>query len=372
MSARRAEPSDRFDAVVVGDGLIGLACAVALADRGARVGLLGAREPGQASWAAAGMLAPGVERGEGAAHDFAVAGRDRWPGFAAMLHARTGVEVGLDRSGVLQVALDAEDAARLRLLAGGAARWLEPAELAALEPALDHALGALLHADDGFVDNRRALEALEAIATAEPRVRRLAGPARGLEAGGEEATVRTATGDLVAAGRVVLAAGAWSALLDGLPRRLPVEPVRGQMLAVGATPLRHVVYGPGGYLVPRPDRTLVGATMEHVGFDAGTSDEALGGIRASGERICPALVGAAEVARWAGLRPITPDGQPILGADPELPALLYATGHSRNGVLLAPITAETIAALVAGEAPPASLEPFAADRFTRAADRATE
>jgi len=353
------------DVVVIGDGLIGLAVAVALADAGARVHLLGAREPGQASHAAAGMLAPGVERAEGPAHDFARLARDRHPAFAAALLARTGIDVGLDRRGILQVALTTAQAEALRGTVAGDARWLDASALARLEPALAHAAGGVLHPEDGAVDNRRLLAALAAIAAAHPAVEWLPGRAAALELAADHAAVRTSTGERHAAARVVLAAGAWSATLAGLPRPLPVEPVRGQMLAVAATPLRHVVYGPAGYLVPRADRTLVGSTMERVGFDARTTAAALAGVRAAGGAICPALLAAAELERWAGLRPVTPDGLPILGPDPAHPALLYATGHSRNGVLLAPLTGDCIAALAGGRPAPADLGPFRVERFDR-------
>jgi glycine oxidase len=322
------------------------------------------------------MLAPGVEQAEGAAHDFARLARDRYPGYVAALRARTGVEVALDRSGVLQVALADEHAderaiVRADALRGsvrGDARWLDAAELSALEPSLAPAHGAVLHPDDGAVDNRALLAALVALTADHPRIARL-DRAAALESGGGPAAVRAADGLRHEAALVVVAAGAWSPALAGLPRALPVEPVRGQILALAATPLRHVVYGHGGYLVPRGDRTLVGSTMERVGFTVETTAAAIATLRAAGEAMCPALVGAAEVARWAGLRPVTPDGLPILGRDPEHPTLLYATGHSRNGVLLAPLTGECVAALAAGLAPPADLRPFAVERFAATAPR---
>ncbi len=126
---------------------------------------------------------------------------------------------------------------------------------------------------------------------------------------------------------------------------------------------------PGARWVPEENYHLTLRFIGEVpGWQAQEVDEALAGIRASGLCICPALEGREELSRWAGLRPITPDGQPILGADPEHPALLYATGHSRNGVLLAPITGDAIAALAAGEPPPADLFPFAPDRFGERTD----
>src|SRR5690606_25641798 len=121
--------------------------------------------------------------------------------------------------------------------------------------------------------------------------------------------------------------------------------------------------GPGGYIVPRGGRTVVGSTMEPVAYDHETTPEGLARVLAVGTAICPALVGVPTVERWAGLRPVTPDLLPLIGADPEHPALLYACGHSRNGILLAPLTGACIAALVLGTAPPADLSPFDPARF---------
>jgi glycine oxidase len=177
--------------------------------------------------------------------------------------------------------------------------------------------------------------------------------------------------DVVEGGSLVIATGAWAAQLDGLPRPLPVRPVRGQLLLVEGALTRHVIYGGGGYLVPRrypdaPDefeRTVVGATMEEVGFDSNTTPEGLESLTAIARRIAPASASARVVSHWAGLRPITPDRLPILGRDPEIPHLLYACGHGRNGILLAPITGEAIGALADGAPSPYDLSPFSISRF---------
>jgi glycine oxidase len=140
--------------------------------------------------------------------------------------------------------------------------------------------------------------------------------------------------------------------------------MRGQMLALAAAPLTHVVYGPHGYLVPRGGtHTLAGSTMERSGFDASTTDQAIAEIRTMANTLCPSLATAPTAAVWAGLRPVTPDFLPIIGHDPDYPSLLYACGHSRNGVLLAPLTADCVAALAVGEPSPFSLSSFTVDRF---------
>ena len=357
--------SDRFtDALVIGGGLVGLACADALADRGATVRLLAAAEPGQASPAAAGLLAPSLESGDSPAHRFAVAARDVYPAFVAALERRTGRRVPLDRSGILQLALAEDDEARLRAAAPRTAAWLDARALAALEPALAHARGALHHPDDGWVDNVLLLEALAHAVARRRGVEIVPEAAAAIARSGDGVEATTASGARVGARVAVLAAGAWAPRLAGLPRPIPVEPVRGQMLSLDAEPLRHAVYGPGGYLVPRADgRTLVGATMERVGFDPRTTPEGIDGLRATAETLCPPLAEAARLDAWAGLRPITPDLEPIIGPDPEWPALIYACGHSRNGILMAPLTGDVVARLALGETSPHDLAPFRVERF---------
>jgi glycine oxidase len=162
---------------------------------------------------------------------------------------------------------------------------------------------------------------------------------------------------------VVLAAGAWAPLISGLPRHLRVEPVRGQMLSLRAAPLRHAISGPDAYLVPRGDRTLVGSTLERVGFNARTTAAALHRLHRAAVALCPEMADAPVAESWAGLRPVTPDFQPVIGRDPEFPALVYACGHGKNGILLAPLTGECVASLVAGSVSPVDLEPFAVERF---------
>jgi glycine oxidase len=196
------------------------------------------------------------------------------------------------------------------------------------------------------------------------RVRVVADAANEVHLRPGHATVRTRGGDSHQARRLVLATGAWAPELAGLPRALPVAPVRGQMMSVASRALRHVVFAGGGYAVPRPDgRTLVGSTYEHVGFDGAHTEAGAVAVRDIAGRISPALGGAPRLNVWAGLRPMTPDGQPIVGVDPRHPALVYACGHSRNGVLLAPLTGSAAAALALGEAPAVDLTPYRVDRF---------
>jgi glycine oxidase len=140
-----------------------------------------------------------------------------------------------------------------------------------------------------------------------------------------------------------------------------VRPVRGQLLRLRSAPVRHVTYGAGGYLVPRGDTLLVGATSEEAGFESETSLAGLAALRSIASRVVPALSGSPVVDHWAGLRPMSLDTHPILGTDPQSPALVYACGYSRNGILFAPWAAFELASLLAGAEAPA-LAPFSVSR----------
>lgn len=352
------------DVIVVGAGLVGLASTLALADRGMRVLLVNDTRRGEASPAAAGMLAPSVEREIGPAHEFGVAARDHFPVYLAALRERTGIDVPLNRLGVLRLALDDREAEGARASLAGDARWLDGRELAELEPALTHAAGAVFHPDDGAVNNLVLMRALKHAVGTHGRVQVIGDAVTEVAFGNGQVRASTRDERQLSGGQLVLAAGAWAGLLPGLPRPIPVEPVRGQMMSVVSKALRRVVYGGDGYVVPRHDgRTLVGATMERVGFDADFTEGGVETVRRLGAAIVPALAGARMLNAWAGLRPMTPDGLPILDRDPDQPALLYACGHSRNGVLMAPLTGECIADLATGERPGADLGPFSIRRF---------
>jgi glycine oxidase len=289
--------------------------------------------------------------------------RDRYPTYLEWLGERTGLDVPLSRDGIIQVALDEAGVRGLSRAKPAEAEWLDARELAELEPALRHALGGVLHPLDGSVDNVRLFEALRAAVEGLPRVAIVADTISELRlAGPVEAVGRT--GMVHAAEMVVLAAGAWSSTITGLPRAVPVEPVRGQMIAYPGSPLRRAVYGPTGYVVPRTNgRTLVGATTERAGFESITTPEGIAKLERTAGEILPQLANVQPAHAWAGLRPISADLQPILGADPDEPRLLYATGHSRNGVLMTPLTADCIAALLAGEPPPVDIRDFSIERF---------
>jgi glycine oxidase len=361
---------------VVGTGLIGLASALALADQGLEVVLVGDRHPGEASAAGAGMLAPSVEDGQvgpDPARAFSVASLRRYPGYLASLAARTGINVPLNRRGILRVGVDEAGAHALRGRAGSHGQWLDAAAVRAIEPGLTSVAGAMFYPDDGAVDNVVLLHALGVAAEQSPRIHRIRNDVCAITLNATHVSCTIAgTGATVRSSHVVLAAGAWTTQIAGLPRALAVEPYRGQMFAVAATgtaALSRVVYGPDTYVVPRGDRILIGSTMERAGFDPATNDAALASVRAKAAAYWPVVASAVTTSAWAGLRPVTPDLLPILGRDPAHPALIYACGHSRNGILMAPLTGDCVAALVTGATVPADLSAFGVERFATAPER---
>ena len=350
------------DTIVIGGGVIGLCAARAIAKRGRSVVVASERRPGEASRAAAGMLAPSVEQSDGPAHDFGVAARDFYPDYLEDLADETGIRVPLNRLGILQVALTEKGVRGLQKTASPMSRWLDRADLSSLEPTLGHALGAVMNPDDGAVDNVILMSALEVSVDNAGAIRRVETAAASVSR--DTARVELQTGESVEGENVVVATGAWGSMLRGADALAAVSPCRGQLVSFRTTGLRHVTYGPRGYLVPRPSGTVVaGSTMEYVGFDSATTSEGLAKVRSAAEEIAPALAVSAITLEWAGLRPVTPDMLPIIGRDETCEHIVYAAGHSRNGILMAPLTGETVAALTVGESPLHDLSRFRPGRF---------
>jgi glycine oxidase len=350
------------DTIVVGAGVIGLCVAEALARRGRSVALVGDRRAGEASRAAAGMLAPSVEQSEGPAHAFAIAARDFYPGFLETLADSTGIRVPLNRLGILQVALSDRGVRGLRKTAAVTSRWLDRGEIADLEPTLAHANGAVFNPDDGAVDNVVLMSALEAAVDRSAQVTRF--EATAFSVSRDHPSVQLSSGETLAGQHVIVAAGAWGKSLEGAQAMKDVSPCRGQLVSYAPIGLRHVTYGPRGYLVPRASGAIVaGSTMEYVGYDSTTTPAGLAKVRSAAEEIAPALAIARVTDEWAGLRPVTPDMLPIIGPDESSPHIIYASGHSRNGILMAPLTGETVAALTVGDDSGYDLSQFRPGRF---------
>lgn len=347
------------DVAIIGAGLIGLGIAFELASRGATVRVYERGEPGRAaSWAGAGMLAPYTEHVED--EDLLALCADslvRYPEFVQRVEAASGIDVQLHLDGIVHAAFGGDGWGELQAHGASlrerdvACDLLDREGTLAAEPALGHhVMGALIVRGEGYVDNRRLGRALTAACerlgvvlvreahdvAVECDARRVLG-------------IRSHLG-FTPASTVIVAAGAWSASIPGLPpgSRPAIKPVKGQMLAL-ATPrgfLKRTTWVPGAYLVPREDgRLLVGATMEYVGFDERVTAKGIATLLGAALAAAPSLADFSITETWAGLRPGSRDQRPVLGPT-GIDGLVMATGHHRNGILLTPATAALLADFV--------------------------
>jgi glycine oxidase len=379
------QQSDRYDVAIVGGGIAGLAVAWRAQQRGLRTVVLERGVlAGGATRVAAGMLAPISEArvGEPALLALNRASLDRYPGFVAELTEASGRDPGFRACGTLAVARDRDEAEALeRELAerrelGLPVERLLASEARRREPALAPTLRLALDVPDDHAVDPRALAGALASATerAGGALREQTEVARILVADEQRVEgVELCGGERVAAEQVVVAAGAWAGLLDGLPAhaRVPVRPVKGQVLRLrdpaGPGLLTRVIRMQPGYLVPRGDgRYVLGATMEEQGFDTAPTAGGVFELLRDATELVPGVGELAIEAVEAGLRPGTPDNAPVLGPG-AIAGLQWSAGHFRHGILLAPITADVLAATLAGEEPPAVAVPFGAGRFAREA-----
>ncbi len=373
ISTRNKLDSKNADVIIVGGGVIGLAIARELARRGVRDvmlverGALGA----EASWAAGGILAPQVEADR--ADDFfrlACASRDLYSDFACALQQETGIDVELDQAGTLYLGFTSSDEQELRhrfdwqKSAGLQIEWLSGDEARQLEPNISpHVRCALRFPNDCQVENRRLVQALVA-ANEKLGVRLMTKcEARSVRIEKERVVGVETNSGAIEAPVVVLAAGAWTSQI--VPVSVQIDPVRGQMVCFDAERVaRHVIYSARGYLVPRRDgRLLAGSTGEQVGFDKRVTDEGVQSIKSMAFEIAPCLKDLSVIDSWAGFRPHAEDNLPVLGPDEDVRGLFYATGHYRNGILLAPITAQLMAAAILDDQPTELIESFLPARF---------
>jgi glycine oxidase len=373
------------DVAVVGAGVIGLSIAWRLARRGLAVAVFDRAHAGAgASLAATGMLAAAAEHEPGC-HDLlalALESQRQWPAFRAELEVQSGRDIDYRECGTLVVALARDEVERLRFRhdlhtrCGLPTRWLSGQEARAMELALRPSVAAgLFCAGDHQVDPRLVVPALAAAFTAAGGhlIEHCAVEALDFAAG-RAAGVVTATGGCRAA-TVVLATGAWTDLVPA-SMAVPVRPLKGQALAVRTTPdtgsLAHIVWTEQIHMAPKGDgRLIVGATVEERGFDDTVTAGGLYALLEGARRAYPAIEEMAVEAVWTGFRPSSVDDAPILGATP-VAGLAIATGHHRNGYLLAPATALAIEALIADGAMPAIAQVFAFGRFAAAPGRQPE
>lgn len=348
-----------YDAVIVGGGVIGLSCAWRAARRGARVAVLErSHPPAGATRVAAGMLAPVGELAFGEAEllKMTMAAAELYPDFVAELEAASGISTGHTRDGALHVALDRDEAAELRRVhelqrsLDLGAEWLPPRRCRELEPGLTPSFNGGVHAaEEGSIDPRALVAALlRALEAAGGELMTGTGVEAALLDGERVAGVRTESGEELRAAAVVLAAGAWSAQAEWLPEaaRPPVRPVKGQILELrardGVAPCKRIVASKRVYLVPRPDgRLIVGATVEEQGFDTAVTAGGVHELLREAYRLLPEVAEMELVEATAGLRPGTPDNLPLVG-ESGVDGVLWATGHYRNGILLAPLAANMI------------------------------
>ncbi|GAA3734251.1 glycine oxidase [Spinactinospora alkalitolerans] len=384
----RTPPSDHGssrpapDVVVVGAGLIGLVTAWRAAQRGLRVSVVAPEPHAAASGVAAGMLTPATEAafGEEALMRFGIHSRDRYPGFIAELESESGRDAGYRAEGTLQVAFDTDDLARLTELMelqgrlGVKAQRLTGRECRRLEPMLAPSVrGGVLAPEDHSVDPRRLMAALRAAALhrgAELVTDRVT---EVVVSGGAALGVRLSGGDRLDAGQVVLAAGTWTPGIGGVPADVlpPLRPVKGQLLRLrtpeGEEPIvtrtvRGLVRGTPVYLVPRADGEIVlGATQEETGYDTRLTVGGVWEVLRDARELVPGVSELEIAETCVGLRPGSPDNEPLLGPT-RIPGLHLAVGHFRHGVLLTPATGDAMAEALTGAPLPDHARRFAATR----------
>ncbi len=363
---------------IIGAGICGLSIGWKLARAGLAVTIFDQGQAGLgASWAAGGMLAPSIEAEpqEKSLLTLMLQAQQLWPQFAQDLLQETGIDLHLQQHGALYVARDRDDEQKLKFLHslskdyGLNPEWLSPFEARKLEPHLARNItAALFHPQDAHVDNRATVLALqsaliraggkiienmkiESIAVHDNAIR----------------SIHAAEQDITC-DHVIIAAGAWSSLIKGLPENCipPVRPVKGQMIALAhpasGSLLERMAWSPDVYIVPQHNRLLIGASVEEMGFDTSLTAGAQMDLLQEAYRILPGIYDLPIIESWGGLRPTSRDDAPILGAT-DVKGLYLATGHHRNGIQLAPLTAQYFHDLLVKDQDTPAIQPFTIRRF---------
>jgi glycine oxidase len=344
---------DTFDAVIGGGGVIGANIALELAEAGLKVGLYDAREPGrEASWASAGIISPAPENPEMIPFvPMSLASAALYPEFAARVQDLTGMDVGYRRDGALDVVVDGDAAEILSTVialqhgVGLKAIAVSAEQAREMEPALtEETQAAILREDEASVDTRAFTDATLSAAQRKGVKVFASNGAKGLWKERGRCKGLVLEKERVEAKWTVIAAGCFSAKIEGAARYAPVFPAKGQMAALRCQPvqIRRILWLEHTYLVPRNDgRIIAGSTIERTGFDHDVTAGGLKRILNEATKLAPGLEKARIEETWAGLRPDSPDHLPIIGPT-DIEGLLIATGHFRSGILLAPITARLI------------------------------
>jgi glycine oxidase len=363
------------DVVVVGAGAIGAACAWELAGAGLRVTVVDRGRPGgEASGASAGLLSAWGSTRAGPIGGLSRLSRDMYGPLADALREEVGLDIGHERGGHLDLCMseaevrDARAALADPRLDGERLEFVSGDDLPRLEPAVTRAThGALLLPRNAWVDNGRLVTALVRAGTRRGVRFLLGDPVEELCRGRHGVTgVRARQAGRVEAGVVVLAAGAWGSTITGVPPELRLRPVKGQMIALATLPpvIHHVILHDEMYLVPRANgECLVGATVEDGPADQAVTAGGLAWLTGEALATVPALADAPFLRAWAGLRPATPDGLPVVGPWPGVAGLMVAAGHYRNGILLTPVTARIVREWVIDGQPTLPADVFLPERL---------
>jgi glycine oxidase len=368
----------KFDVAIAGGGVIGGAIAMELARAGLRVGVFDRQQPGQeASWASAGILSPAPESpGMIAMVEMGKASFARYPEFVARVEEISGMSTGFRPKGTLEALFSHDTKAELSTIIavhhglGLKAEPLRAEDARELEPALSEEVeAAVLRPEEASIDNRALTAAvLEAAQRSGAEIFSGCG-ARAVWREGDRCKGLVLQNEKIEAQWTIIAAGCFSAAIDGVARYGPVRPAKGQMVALRADDLKieRVLWSEKIYLVPRNDgRILAGATVEHVGFDKRVTAGGIERILSAAIELAPGLKDARIEETWAGLRPDTPDHMPILGPT-DVDGLLMATGHFRSGILLTPITARLVREWITEQRVSVDWERFSPMRFRAAA-----
>lgn len=363
--------------LIIGGGICGLGIGWYLARAGYSTTIFERDMVGRgASWAAGGMLPPEIETEPTEKKLYALSAEslNLWPEFAAQLESESGEKIHLQKNGSMMVARDADDIERLKFLCkvqqdyGLKPEFLSGYDARKLEPHLaPQIVAAIHHPNDAHVDNRACLAALQKAFVKNGGIIHEHAPVDSIIVQQNRIAGVRVSGQDITSDIVINAAGAWAGEIGGMPENAipPVRPVKGQMIAIDTSKTKLIdklVWSPDVYLIPQPGRLLIGTSVEEMGFNTDLTAGVQMDLLTEAYRILPGIYDLPILESWAGLRPTSRDDAPILGPT-EIEGLILATGHHRNGILLAPLTAQAIFSFIDRAALPDSIQDFTIARF---------